>query len=156
MDKNTFIILKADLNAQIQLMASIEQKLQARCENLESDDIIRLESIAYQIHNLYNATKDLLKIVATYFENHITETSRWHSLLLHRMSQEIPEIRPALISQETYNILDSLRGFRHFFRHAYNTAIEYNQLKSNLDKALNLSSNLKKDLKIFLEQITTN
>lgn len=139
MDKNTLIILKTDLNAQIQLIITIEQKLQARSENLESDDVIRLESIAYQIHNLYNTTEDLLKIVATYFENHIADTSRWHSLLLRRMSQEIPEIRPALISQETYNILDSLRGFRHFFRHAYNAAIEYNQLKSNLDKALNLS-----------------
>jgi uncharacterized protein YutE (UPF0331/DUF86 family) len=71
------------------------------------------------------------------------------------MNQEIPEIRPALISQETFNLLNSLRGFRHFFRHAYNTAIEYEQLKSNLDKALSLSPNLKKDLKIFLEQIAT-
>lgn len=155
MDKNTFIILKADVNAQIQLIATIEQKLQERSENLEPDDIIRLESIAYQIHNLYNATEDLLKIVATYFENQVTDTSRWHSVLLRRMNQEIPEIRPALISQETFNLLNSLRGFRHFFRHAYNTAIEYEQLKSNLDKALSLSPNLKKDLKTFLEQIAT-
>jgi uncharacterized protein YutE (UPF0331/DUF86 family) len=154
MDKNTLIILQADVNAQIQLIATIEQKLQERSQNLEPDDIIRLESIAYQIHNLYGATEDILKIVATYFENHITDTSQWHSVLLRRMSQEIPEIRPALISQETYNLLNSLRGFRHFLRHAYGTELEYEQLKLNLDKAMNLLPNLKKDLKIFLEQIT--
>lgn len=120
---------------------------------MQPDDIICLESIAYQIHNLYGATEEILKIVAAYFENHIADTSQWHSALLKRMSQDIPEIRPPLISSQTYHILNSLRGFRHFFRHAYGTIIEYDQLKFNLDKALNLLPNLTKDIEIFIKQI---
>ncbi|GBF80173.1 hypothetical protein [Aphanothece sacrum] len=154
MDKNTLIILKTDLNAQLKLIQSISQKLNERANGLNSDDIIRLESVAYQIHNLYNATEDLLKIVATYFENNITEMTKWHSALLQRMAQDIVGIRPGLLSQETFLLLNSLRGFRHFFRHAYGTPIEYEQLKINLDKARNLLPNLEKDIANFIETIS--
>ena len=95
----------------------------------------------------------MLKIVATYFENNITETAKFHIALLTRMTQTIPSIRPALISQETFSILNSLRGFRHFFRHAYGTPIEYEQLKNNLDKSLNLLPILEQDVNTFLEKI---
>ncbi|MGI0480762.1 hypothetical protein ACN4EE_08220 [Geminocystis sp. CENA526] len=153
MDKNRLLIFKTDLNAQLQLVTIIEEKLKQRSENLNSEDIIRLESVAYQIHNLYNAVEDLLKIVATYFENNITDNSQWHSALLRRMTQEVSGIRPALLSSESYSILNSLRGFRHFFRHAYGSMIEFEQLKLNLDKALVLLSYLEQDLTIFMEKI---
>ncbi len=154
MDKNTLILLTTDLQAQRQLINQIFQKLEQRAEGLTPDDLIRLESIAYQIHNLYTAIEDLLKIIATYFENNITNTAQWHANLLTRLSQNIPEIRPAFLSEETFLILNSLRGFRHFFRHAYGADIEYIQLKINLDKALKLREYLDKDCDKFLQQIS--
>ncbi len=53
-------------------------------------------------------------------------------------------------------ILNALRGFRHFFRHAYGTAIEYDLLKINLDKALSLFPLLDRDISHFLQQLTPN
>ncbi|WP_242034741.1 MULTISPECIES: hypothetical protein [unclassified Microcystis] len=49
-------------------------------------------------------------------------------------------------------MLNSLRGFRHFFRHAYGTNIDYEQLKVNLDRARKIYRNLEKDIQIFFEQ----
>ncbi|MFZ4444786.1 MAG: hypothetical protein ACOYOY_15380, partial [Planktothrix agardhii] len=100
--------------------------------------------------NLYCATEDLLKIVASCFENNISNSSQWHSLLLQRMTIEIPDIRPAFLSYNTHAILNNLRGFCHFFRHAYSATIEYEQLKINLDKALKLKENLETDIHQFL------
>lgn len=154
MEKNILIIFKSDLIAQLQLIKTISQKLTERAKNFDPDDIIRLESIAYQIHNLYNAIEDLLRIVATYFENNITDSAKWHSALLQRMTQNIPEIRPFLLSQESFNLLSSLRGFRHFFRHAYGTDIEYAQLKINLDKAIILLPILEEDVQSFLKKLS--
>ncbi|MFM6463459.1 MAG: hypothetical protein ACKPGC_14155 [Planktothrix sp.] len=57
------------------------------------------------------------------------------------------------LTEEGYNthaILNNLRGFRHFFRHAYGATIEYEQLKINLDKALKLKENLETDIHQFL------
>lgn len=153
MDKNSLLIFKTDINAQLQLLKIIHGKLKQRSENLNPEDIVRLESIAYQIHNLYNAIEDLLKIVATYFENNITDTSQWHSALLTRMTQEVSGIRPALLSSQSYLVLNNLRGFRHFFRHAYGSEIEFEQLKINLDKALIIVFHIEQDITIFLEKI---
>lgn len=91
--------------------------------------------------------------MATYFENNITDTARWHTALLQRMTQEITEIRPALLSGETYKLLNGLRGFRHFFRHAYGAKIEYEQLKINLDKAVNLLPSLATDIERFIQKL---
>ncbi|NMG59419.1 hypothetical protein E1H12_13050 [Geitlerinema sp. P-1104] len=131
-------LLIADLEAQFIIIHEIDKKLKQRANSLNPDDEIRLESIAYQIHNLYGASEELLTIIAKYFENNISDSSQWHHLLLRRMTVDVPEIRPAFLDSETYAVLNSLRGFRHFFRHGYGTTIDYQQLQPNLEKALNL------------------
>lgn len=83
-----------------------------------------IESLGYQLHNLYCAFEDLFKIVAAAFENHIEDKSRYHLELLKRMAIPIEGIRPALLSQESYTLLDNLRSFRHFFRHAYSYELD--------------------------------
>jgi len=49
-------------------------------------------------------------------------------------------------------LLNGLRGFWHFFRHAYGRNIDYEQLKINLDRARKIYSNLEKDIEIFFQQ----
>jgi hypothetical protein len=154
MDSQTLIIFTVDIQAQLALIKGIYEKLVIRSKRLQFDDEIVLESIAYQIHNLYCATEELMKIVATYFENNINDSGQWHSLLLQRMKMDIPEIRPALLSTETYLILNSLRGFRHFFRHAYGATLEYEPLKNNLDKSLNLFPQLESDVNQFIFRLS--
>ena len=150
MDSNKLILLKVDLEGQMNTIERIHQKLLDRVAKWEGNDEAILESIAYQIHNLYCAIEDLLKIVASCFENNISNSGQWHSLLLQRMSMEIPDIRPVFLSPHTHAILNNLRGFRHFFLHAYGATIEYEQLKINLDKALKLKENLDTDIHQFL------
>jgi hypothetical protein len=120
---------------------------------MQPDDPVKLESVAYQIHNLYSAVEDLLKLVAAHFENNIADSSRWHTDLSYRMTQDITGIRPALLSQESYILLNGLRSFRHFFRHAYNVPIEFTQLQINLDKAFRLYPLLQADVKQFFNQL---
>ena len=153
MDSEKLVIFKVDLQAQLNLIKQVDERLKERANNVQSKDPILLESIAYQIHNLYSAIEDLLKLIADYFENNIGNSSQWHSLLLQRMTIIVPQVRPAVLSSETYTLLNALRGFRHFFRHAYGATIEYEQLKSNLDKALNALPQLESDLNQFLAQL---
>jgi hypothetical protein len=152
-DKNALIVLTADIIAQMNVVQAIAERLEERARGLQADDPVRLESVAYQIHNFYNAIEDLLKIVAAHFENQISDTARWHTVLLQRMSQEIPGIRPVLLSQESYLLLNSLRGFRHFFRHAYGVPIDYEQLQINLNKARQLYPYLERDINQFFEAL---
>jgi hypothetical protein len=152
-DKNALIVLTADINAQMAVVKAIAERIEERARGMRADDAVRLESVAYQIHNFYNAIEDLLKIVAAHFENQISDNARWHTVLLQRMTQAIPGIRPVLLSQESYLLLNSLRGFRHFFRHAYGVPIDYEQLQINLNKARQLYPYLERDINQFFEAL---
>jgi len=153
MDRNAFTVLTSDVETQMTLVETIFARLEERAAGLQPDDEARSESAAYQVHNVYNAIEDLLNIVAAHFENQIADTARWHTALLHRMTQEITGVRPALLSEESYRLLNSLRGFRHFFRHAYVVPVEYAQLQINLDKARRLRPRLREDVDRFLGQL---
>jgi hypothetical protein len=146
-------ILTAEVNAQMVLIEAIYIKLESRALGLTAEDEASLESVAYQIHNLYNAVEDLLKLLATRFENQITDTAQWHSALLRRMTQAVKGMRPAVISEESYALLNGLRSFRHFFRHAYGVSIEFEQLKVNLARAQGVRSLLQRDIHRFLEAL---
>lgn len=152
MEPIALAVLTADINAQMNLIAGVYVKIDARAAKLVAMDEVSLESMAYQIHNLYNAIEDLLKLVAARFENHVPDV-QWHSALLQRMTQTVIGVRPLLLSAESYGLLNQLRGFRHFFRHAYGVPIEYRQLQANLEKAQQLRSLLQQDVQRFLETL---
>lgn len=154
MDSSARLVFTTDLKAQLATLERIVLRLQARAQGLTADDPVRMESAAYQVHNLYNAIEDLLKLVATHFENNISESARWHSALLQRMLQEVPGIRPAVISMDTYVALNQLRGFRHFFRHAYEIPIQYEQLVANIRLAETVVPRLEQDIQTFLQALT--
>jgi len=154
MDSANLALLKADINAQQVTIDRIFKLLENRALDLsDQSPAEKLESVAYQLHNLYGAVEDLFNVIATYFENNISDSAQWHSRLLQRMTQAVEGVRPAVISQDSYLGLNSLHAFRHFFRHAYGVAIDYAQLTSNLERARALKPLLDKDLDAFLNNL---
>ena len=153
MDGNAKFVFLTDLHTQIASLERVRQRLNDRAQGLDTGDLVRMESVAYQIHNFYNAVEDLLKLIATHFENNIADTTRWHSALLQRMLQEVPGIRPAVLAFETFVLLDQLRGFRHFFRHAYEASLDYDQLSSNLRRVNQVFLLLKQDIETLTNKI---
>ena len=153
MDARQLAVFTADVQSQMQLIRRVAEVLELRAADLQREDAVRLESVAYQIHNFYNAVEDLLKTIAVQFENQIADTSRWHQLILQRMTQEIVGVRPAFLSQSSFTALNALRGFRHFFRHAYGVAIDYDQLMANLNRFREVLPLLEQDVERFLQQL---
>ena len=150
MDAKEVMILTTDLTTQMVVIDEVFINLEDRAQNLNADDVRQLESVAYQIHNIYNAIEDLLRLVAAHFENQISD-----SALLQRMTQPVPGVRPALLTKDTFRLLNALRGFRHFFRHAYIVTVDPVQLQSNLHKARQAYQLLHNDVSHFLAQLQT-
>lgn len=152
MDREVIAGLTAEMRAQFRLMERVTGKLSARVEG-GLDTPAQLESISYQIHNLYCSVEDLLKLVASAFENNIGSGGDWHRVLLLRMSQPIEGIRPAFLSEETFDVMNKLKNFRHMFRHAYGADIEWDQLQGNLSAAQKLYDLIARDMDAFLAEI---
>lgn len=93
---------------------------------------------ALKAQQLYTAIEDYFKSIAATFENSIDDHARYHLELLRILSVDIPEIRPAVISEKSFLLLDKLRAFRHFIRHGYNYILDPDEL-TLLQKKLNTS-----------------
>lgn len=155
MDAKRFLVLKADVEVQLAVIDEVCAKIEDRARGFKSDDarLIQVESVAYQIHNSYSAVKALLRVLAAHFEYQISDAIHWKSALLLRMTQPIPGVRPAPLTKETFALLDTLRGFRHFFRHAYASTIDPTLLQANLQVTRQAHSLLHRDISDFLDQL---
>ena len=153
MDAQEFLILETDIAAQLAMIDDVFAILEDRAQDFNPDDARQMESVAFQIHNVYNAIEELLRLIAAHFENRISDAARWHSPLLQRMTQPVAGVRPAPLTKESFLLLDALRGFHHFFRHAYVAKVDPEQLRFNLRRAREAHSCLHRDVSAFLEQL---
>ncbi|MCD5408180.1 hypothetical protein LR090_02890 [Candidatus Bipolaricaulota bacterium] len=150
MEEERLSLLRASIEAQLKEIEKIFSKIE---ERRRGEGVAYLESLAYQLHNLYCAFEDLFKIVADFFENRIEDRAKYHRELLWRMKIPIEGVRPALLSEESYKLLDSLRAFRHFFRHAYSYELDPKKVALVVEDALKLREFYKADINRFLEQL---
>ena len=148
-------ILLAEIDYQwnyiLKLHKIIEKKLRRLKIDKSNDDL--KDSLAYKLHNLYCAYEDLFKIIAKFFENRIEDPSRFHIELLRRMLIRIEGIRPRLLSDESYNYLNELRGFRHIFRHAYAMELDVDRIINLAEKSIKLKNIFNKDLRLFKKNL---
>lgn len=164
MEKERLAVLQAEIKAQIREIEGIYIRIEDRTKwgtdlnpspgvpnrPSTSRDKAATESVGYQLHNLYCAFEDLFKIVAETFENHIQDKSKYHQELLRRMAISIEGVRPRLLSQECFLLLDNLRSFRHLFRHAYSYELDERKLKIVLEDAFTLRKIYPNDVHVFL------
>ncbi len=153
MDKERFAILTAETQAQLREIDEVYAKLDERKQGKGQPAV---ESMGFQLHNLYCAFEDLFKIIAEGFENHIQDKTKYHSELLKRMTISIEGVRPAVLSRNSFVYLDNLRSFRHFFRHAYSYELDERKVRLVLDDAYNLRRIFRDEINAFLNSIKTS
>lgn len=102
-----------------------------------------------RIQQFYTAIEDLFKQIAKAFENHIENMSNFHKELLIRMNTEVPTIRPSVISNQSLLMLDKVRAFRHFVRHAYDCELNESELLTIQNRLKKEFAYIESDLKKF-------
>ena len=136
------------MNKQMELMNDMVDRIE---DFMKSGKMDRISTVylAYEVHNYYCALEDILKEIASVFENSVTDPSRYHAELLKRMNIDIPGIRKAFLSDETYRLLDELRRFRHVFRHSYTYELDPERVQHVCKITLNVHKLLEKDVEEF-------
>ncbi len=69
------------------------------------------------------------------------------------MLVEIEDLRPSLLSKETYKLLDELRVFRHLFRHAYSYELDGERVLKLVEKMDILKDLFKRDFDKFVRKL---
>lgn len=86
---------------------------------LRNGDDYYLDSVALNLHGFYGGLERIFELIAATIDNTKPKGENWHQALLQQMATEIPDLRPAVISQKTLQSLDEYRGFRHVVRNVY-------------------------------------
>ena len=152
MDEARIAILKAEIDSRDRDIDRIYERIEQRA-GIFRETAEGVDSMAYQIHNLYSAFEQLFETVVHFFENRLEE-ERYHIDLLRRMRLEIEGIRPALVSDGAFDLLDELRRFRHFFRHAYTAELNPDKLDDLLGNVRRLREIHRRDVKKFIDRMT--
>lgn len=150
MDKGKKLLLKSEIKEKKKIIQLIYEKVKERINKLDNE--AEIESMGYKLHNLYGAYEELFETIANFFENMI-EGARYHADLLFRMKIEIEGIRPNLLSNTSYKLLNELRRFRHLFRHAYNIELDKEQIKKIIDTAIKVEKLFNQELSEFMKKL---
>jgi hypothetical protein len=85
----------------------------------QSGDELYLDGVALNLHGFYNGLERLFERIATTIDGSLPQGANWHQVLLEQMKTDVSGLRPAVISEETHQVLDGYRGFRHIVRNIY-------------------------------------
>ena len=116
-----------------------------------SDNQAYLDSVALNLHGLYSGLERLFELVARHLDGVTPEGKTWHRDLLQRMAQEMPELRPAVISLETLRALDDYRRFRHLVRNLYTFNLVPERLEDLMTPLPRAWQDVKAELLAFAE-----
>jgi len=140
--------LKADIAADLKAIAETYTAINRYASGPTGEE--QLIVLAYYLHNLYCAFESIFQHIAEVFENQISDQASWHTELLRRLTLDIEEVRPRLLSDEAYDCLDELRRFRHLFRGAYRLHLDAERLALVQKKAQALERIYRADIERFL------
>lgn len=149
--QDRILVFLAEFDYQVEQIKDIYKSLQKKLLLIQKQPVAQesIESAGYWLHNLYSAHEDLFKLVAGFWENSLSSNGKFHVQLLKRMLLNIKDVRPALLSETGYRILNELRGFRHVFRHAYSYGLDDERVGDLLRKVLGQKDTVIKDLQTF-------
>ncbi len=136
------------------LIETIETAETAGIGDLGRTDFMGV-AIAGLVENYYTAVETVLFRISQQFGNHLEQT-RWHSDLLRKMSMDIPDTRPAVLSSTAVSKLDELMRFRHFKRYYFQLEWDWSRLDHMVATVRSLQPKLIEELlrfRAFLESL---
>lgn len=81
-----------------------------------SGDDHYLDGVALNLHGFYSGLERIFELVAEVVDGKLPKGENWHQMLLEQMANDMPPVRPAVISETVFMGLNEFRGFRHIVR----------------------------------------
>ena len=108
-----------------------------------------LMALALNLMHYYSALEDILAHITAVFDEYRPSGTEWHRGLLQLATLETPT-RPAILSQETYQALDTYRRFHHVVRKAYLKRLEWSRMRDLVDESSELLTVVREDMDQFI------
>ena len=97
------------------------QQTWERIDEAPENEYAFVDSVALNLHGFYSGLEKLFELIARQVDQNLPDGETWHRDLLQQMAQDLPDVRPAVIGQESAVMADEFRRFRHLVRNVYTT-----------------------------------
>jgi hypothetical protein len=149
--KEKLLLLKSEMLDDRQRLVRLMDRFQTVWDSYGKEkDYSLLVEAAFTVNQVYTGCERIFRNIASTFENSIDE-NLWHRAILDRMRLEIEDVRPALLSERSYDHLSELLAFRHYFRHAYDSDIREDKFEIVASSTLELRELLLDDIENFID-----
>ena len=135
-----------------QVISRIDQSW-AKLQQTSDVSFAYVDSVALNLHGFYSGLETLFVQISRQVDRHLSEGSNWHRDLLLQMVQDLPSIRPAVISLETFAYLDQLRRFRHLVRNVYTITLSTEKMSDLVAFLPDLWSQVRAELLAFADYL---
>ena len=140
------------IRSEIKDLERLIQKAQhtwSHIHKLPDDQDVYLDSVALNLHGFYSGLERLFELIARHVDRDLPTGEYWHRKLLLQMAQDLPDIRPAVISSESVSSLDEVRRFRHLVRNVYTFNLDPEKMESLIAILPDLFPQIKAELLSF-------
>jgi len=137
-----------------QLVAGIDDKVTTVTEGDYA--YVYLEALAVNLMHFYAAVESVFDKIARKIDESVPQGGSSHLELLKRMLVEIEGVRCAVLSKETYDLIDKFRSFRDKSYHDFSITYRWEEMKDlcfSAKKALILFNRDIGNFKTFLRNM---
>lgn len=108
-------------------------------------------AMASHIHGMYSQAENLLKQVIEQLGDELRKTEAWHKQLLEISVVDVPGVRSAILSEESFAGLESMLRMRHVIRSNYAGDLKPARILEFLPEARTAIEHTVNDLKAFAD-----
>ena len=153
MKNNNMLDLIAEIEDELILLETLAEEIESVWSSLPRNKRTRKiheESVALKLHNFYTGCERIFKRISDDINGGTPATADWHKRLMHRMTLEIKDVRPPVLSKETEKILNEFLAFRHIVRNIYGFQIESDRLSALVNKFPKIFIAFRKEIQMFI------
>ena len=110
-----------------------------------------MDGAALNLHSFYSGLEKIFRLIAIHVDDILPKGENWHQILLKQMTEELSDIRPAVISDSVQQNLDEYRGFRHIVRNVYTYKFDSTKIEKLISSARPLFAQLEAELLAFAD-----
>lgn len=142
--------IQQDLNDIKLIVSRAERAIKAMQDDPQNQDLF-VDAAALNLHDFYAGVERIFEQIVKVIDGSVPSGREWHRDLLHQIALDLPQIRPAVISEGTMQQLDEFLRFRHVVRHIYAFELDGVRVERLVDEMRSTFFQVQNELSAFVK-----
>lgn len=141
--------IEKELNEIVRVVGRAERAIAIASQSSEGQDLF-VDAAALNLHDFFGGVERIFQQIGTTVDGELPAGPDWHRQLMDQMQQDMPDLRPPVLSTGVINTLDEFRRFRHVVRNIYAFEFDPEQIERLVRKMSVVFDQVRTELLVFV------